>query len=287
MSSIVESGATSLTEQLRLFRASHALRRVTVNGTQWEYISCGVGERCLLLLPGAPGRGETAFQQIMALEGEYRIVAPNFPPQLSTLDEMLSGLAGIMEAEGIEQACVVGGSYSGLIAQSFVRRYPERVSGLVLADTGIPRKSRARKYMWYLRLLKVLPTAAIRALWRLGARLYLREIVEEKAFWRAYFGELTGQITRQECVGRLTIWIEFDRSRFTAHDLDGWTGEILILEAEGDKTFPPAERAVLRKLYPKASAVTFPGGNHASVLSRKSEYITEMQRFLRMYANAA
>jgi pimeloyl-ACP methyl ester carboxylesterase len=268
-------------EDLHRFRASHALSQTLVDGIRWKYIACGQGDETLLMLPGAPGRAETAFQHILALEGDYRIIAPSYPPPLSTMRAMLAGLAGIMQAEQVAKAHVIGGSYSGLVAQSFVRRFPAQVSTLVLSDTGVPRSDRAKRHARYLRIVEALPPLAIRALWRLGAYLYLREIPVDRPFWRAYFRELISTITKQECIGRLKIWIEFDRhSRFTPHDLDTWPGKILILQAEADLTFPPHERTALRKLYPQAQAVTFPHGGHAASIAHRGQYIDAIIRFL-------
>jgi pimeloyl-ACP methyl ester carboxylesterase len=268
-------------EDLHRFRASHALSQTLVDGIQWKYIACGRGDETLLMLPGAPGRAETAFQHILALEGDYRIIAPSYPPPLSTMRAMLAGLAGIMRAEQVEKAHVIGGSYSGLVAQSFVRRFPAKVSTLVMSDTGVPRRDRAKRYARYLRIVEALPLPAIRALWRLGAYLYLREIPLDKPFWRAYFRELISTITKQECIGRLKIWIEFDRhSRFTPHDLDPWPGKILILQAEADLTFPLLERAALRKLYPQAQTITFPHGGHAASITHRGQYMDAIIRFL-------
>lgn len=254
---------------------------VTIDGVVWEYIACGEGSETIMMLPGAPGRAETAFQHILALEDKYRIIAPNYPAPLSRLNDMLDGLAGILSAEGTIKAHLAGGSYSGLIAQSFVRRYPNKVSSLILSDTGVPRRDRAKKYERNLLLLKSLPLSAIRALWRLGAYKYLQELTSDKDFWRAYFRQLIATITKQECVGRLQIWIEFDRtSRFTPHDLANWPGKILILEADTDATFPPKERAALHRLYPQARAITFNQGGHAASISHRGAYIEAMRRFL-------
>ena len=271
-------------EDLHRFRASHTISQTLVDGTQWSYIACGQGDETLLMLPGAPGRAETAFQHILALEGDYRIIAPSYPPPLSTMRAMLAGLAGIMQAEGVGKAHVIGGSYSGLIAQSFVRRFPARVSTLVLSDTGVPQRDRAKRYARYLRIVQALPLPAIRTLWRLGAYLYLREIPRDKPFWRAYFRELTSTITKRECIGRLKIWIEFDRhTRFTPHDLDAWPGKILLLQAEADSTFPPRERAALPKLYPQAQTIIFPHGGHAASIAHRGQYIAAIIQFLAHY----
>lgn len=271
----------NLQDILRDFRASHHYKATLVGGTRWEYIVCGRGVETLLLLPGAPGRGETAFQHILAFEADYRVIAPSYPAPPTTIKEMLAGLLGIMAAEGVEKAHLVGGSYSGLIAQNFVRQYREKVDRLVLSDTGVPSRKRARKYTRYLAILKALPLPAIRTLWRLGASLYLREMKQDKRFWRGYFRELISAITKEECVGRLKAWIDFDlNSHFTRHDLTGWPGQILILEAEHDATFPLHERAALRRLYPQAQTRTFANSGHAASLSRRGEYIEAIREFL-------
>jgi pimeloyl-ACP methyl ester carboxylesterase len=130
-------------------------------------------------------------------------------------------------------------------------------------------------------LLKALPLSAIRSIWKLGAYKYLQEITADKDFWRAYFRQLIASISKQECVGRLQIWIEFDRnSHFTERDLASWTGKVLILEAETDAVFPQSERAALRKLYPQARAITFKDGGHAAAISNRGEYIEAMVGFL-------
>jgi pimeloyl-ACP methyl ester carboxylesterase len=266
---------------MRKFRATHPFTSTLVRGVRWEYIACGRGEQTLLLLPGAPGRGETAFQHVLAFEHDYRIISPSYPAPPTTVAEMLEGLAGIMGAEGVRRAHVVGGSYSGLIAQSFVRRYPDKVASLVLSDTGVPSRHRAERNSLYLRILQALPLPAIRALWRLGAYLYLRAIEEDRPFWRAYFREMISTISKQECVGRLKVWIDFDHnSRFSPADLQGWPGRVLILEAIHDTIFPPHERAALRHLYPQAQARTFSDGGHAASISRRGEYIDAIAAFI-------
>lgn len=235
----------------------------------------------MLLLPGAPGRADTAFEYILALEPTYRVLAPDYPDRPDTLEALLSGLIDIIRAEGISSVSLTGGSYSGLIAQAMVRRYPDYINNLVLSDTGVPDIARGRRYSRYLLLLEALPLPAIRALWRVGAARYLNGISADRAFWQAYFRELISTISKQECVGRLKIWIDFDRNcRFTAHDLDGWPGRLLILAARDDTTFPAWERDALRALYPRARYHIFPGGGHAASITERSAYISAIRSFL-------
>jgi pimeloyl-ACP methyl ester carboxylesterase len=106
-------------------------------------------------------------------------------------------------------------------------------------------------------------------------------VPQNRPFWRDYFSRLGKSITRQECISRLQVWVDFDRhSRFSPGDLEDWPGEVLILEAERDTTFPHWERQALRKLYPAAQVRVFRGGGHAASLDRRDEYIAAIRAFL-------
>lgn len=268
--------------EYKQFLATHPFRYITSGDMRWPYLVGGRGEQALVLLPGAPGRAEASFEYVRAFEGDYTVISVGYPADLATVEECLRGVADILDAEGFERAHVVGGSYSGLLAQRFVRRYPGRVDRLVLSDTGVPRPARARKYRRYVSLLRVLPMSVTRALWRVGAYLYLRDMApRHRPFWQAYFAQLRKTITRRECINRLLVWIDFDSgSRFSPDDLDAGRGAVLILEAERDTTFPEWERLALRRLYPAAQVRVFTGGGHAASLDRRDEYIAAIRAFL-------
>jgi pimeloyl-ACP methyl ester carboxylesterase len=268
--------------QYKQFLSTHPFRYVDVDGTRWSYIVAGHGESALVLLPGAPGRAEASFEYVLAFEREYAVISVGYTAEVATVEACLRGLASIMDAEGFGRAHMVGGSYSGLLAQRFVRQYPGKVDRLVLSDTGVPRPERARKYRRYVWLLRVLPMPVVRALWRVGAYLYLRDMAPaSRPFWKGYFAQLRRSITRRECISRLRMWVDFDTgSRFSPGDLAPWPGKVLILEAEHDTTFPASERQALRKLYPTAEVQVFPGGGHASSLDRRDEYIAAIRAFL-------
>jgi len=127
-------------EELREFRATHPLKRTTVEGVGWDYIASGEGEEAFLLLPGGAMVGESLFTRIPAFEESYRVIAPSYA-SVSTAAALLDGLTGLLDAEGVRAAHVLGPSYGGLVAQCFVRRHPGRVKTLILANTLVPPRS--------------------------------------------------------------------------------------------------------------------------------------------------
>jgi 3-oxoadipate enol-lactonase len=66
--------------------------------------------------------------------GSGRTSAPDSP---YSIPQMADDLAALLESLGIESAHLVGWSMGGYIAQTFARRYPQRVRKLVLLATAL------------------------------------------------------------------------------------------------------------------------------------------------------
>lgn len=54
---------------------------------------------------------------------------------LSTMEDLADDVAGLMDVLGMQQAVLCGLSMGGYVAFAFLRKYPHRVKGLLLADT--------------------------------------------------------------------------------------------------------------------------------------------------------
>jgi len=272
----------NLTQQYARFQATHPRTRRRVNGVDWEYIAAGAGADALLLLPGAPGRAEMAFEYILAFERGQRVLAVSYPAAARTMAQLAAGLAAILAAEGIGQAVVLGGSYSGWVAQALVRRQPGCVAALILSDTGVAQPARARPTHRLLRLLPLLPLPILRALLWAGTFAYVREITFERAFWRRTFHAFIRTLTRADCMGRLRCLLDFDlHYRCNPGDGARWPGRVLILESDADPLVSATERAALRACYPQAQVHTFAGSGHAGSLAHRAEYIAAIAAFLR------
>jgi deazaflavin-dependent oxidoreductase (nitroreductase family) len=270
-------------EELREFRAAHPSKRVAVGGVGWEYLASGEGEDALLMLPGGAMVGEAGFTRIPAFEDRYRVIAPSYA-SVSTAAELLDGLAGVLEAEGVRAAHVLGPSYGGLVAQCFVRRHPERVRSLVLANTLVPPRSLLWASKVFLMVLSLVPLGWLRALReRALARAFLgvpSVPLEDQAFWRDYQHELISRLTKADVRAMYRLGIDLVESfRFAPDDLASWPGRILILESDEDPV-PSEKRAELRQTYPQARVHTFHGAGHTPWMSHREEYLSVIKEFL-------
>ncbi|HEY1015929.1 MAG TPA: alpha/beta hydrolase [Herpetosiphonaceae bacterium] len=267
--------------QLDQFRATRQPRARRIAGHDWELIRAGAGAEALLLLPGGLAVAETAFRSICHFENRYVTLAITYPETIHRLDELISGLLGLLDAEGLATVSVVGGSYSGLVAQALLRAAPERIARIALSDTGVPRPERARRSAWSRPLVARLPVPLLRLLWRLSVAAFLRPMAGNRDFWRRYFNQRISAMRRAAWLSHLDIWLEFDRTqRFAPGDLAGWRGRMLLIEAERDGLFGPAEQRRLRELYPAATVRTFADSPHCASLARMDDYIAAIDAFL-------
>lgn len=67
--------------------------------------------------------------------GESEIATSAVKPVISTMSMFADDVAGLMDQLGIQQAVLCGLSMGGYAAFAFARKYPERLHGLILADT--------------------------------------------------------------------------------------------------------------------------------------------------------
>ena len=88
-------------EQLMHFRREHPPKTVLIDGVSWEYLSTGSSNAApLLFLPGALSTADSAWRTISLLEqGNYRLVIPNYPPEVDSMSRLADGIAEILRQE--------------------------------------------------------------------------------------------------------------------------------------------------------------------------------------------
>ena len=270
-------------EQLLRFRESHRPRHLVAGGFDWEYLACGQGEETLVILPGGLRSGEAAFRIILALENEYRILAPTYPPAPS-VEQWVDGIRAILDAEEVQEAYIFGSSAGGMLGQCFVHKYPERVKKLALGDTSLPDRERGRRYIRQSRFLPLIPIGWVRRMGQRGLPRMVSALPENlRAFWLAYLTELLDRIyTRDWILASYRAGIDY-MLNYTFHpdDLRGWPGEILIIESDDDTVIGLEQLKLVREMYPQAQVYTFHNAGHVPAITHEAEYIQLLRDFLK------
>lgn len=118
--------------------------KIRINNTDIAYDDHGIGQP-IIFLHAFPLNRSMWQGQVAALlnEQRFRLVALDWrgfgesesATSLSTMELLADDVAALMDALGMQQAILCGLSLGGYVAFAFLHKYPERVQGLILADT--------------------------------------------------------------------------------------------------------------------------------------------------------
>ena len=118
--------------------------RATINRMSLAYDDHGIGQPVLFLHAFPLNRSMWSGELITLLaEERYRLVSldwrgfgeSDITGEVSTMDMFADDVAGLMDTLGMDDAIICGLSMGGYAAFAFLRKYPQRVKALILADT--------------------------------------------------------------------------------------------------------------------------------------------------------
>ena len=116
---------------------------ITLDKATIHFTDTGPGDPAVLLLHAFPLRAEMWLPQIDSLGDKYRLIAVDFrgfgsstSPEDggASVDRMADDALAVLDELGLDKVVLAGLSMGGYVALAFMRKYPERVRALVLAD---------------------------------------------------------------------------------------------------------------------------------------------------------
>ena len=131
-----------------------------LEGQRMSYLEAGAEHpQAVFLLHGIGSNANGWRFVIDGLKSRYRVIAWNAPgyylsdnlrAEAPNNFQYADAVAALLDALGIEQACLAGSSFGSLIAASFAARHPQRVRRLALLGTArgqkwLPPAERARR----------------------------------------------------------------------------------------------------------------------------------------------
>lgn len=267
-------------EKFKAFLSAYPYRSLMVDSTDWAYIATEPYDEALLALSGALSAPEVSWKTIAGLAGEYRVIAPEYPP-LRSMDALSDGIAAILRREGVQSAHVLGGSYGGFVAQVFVRRHPELTRSLVLSHTLPPYPESGARIGKMMRWLGLFPEGVLRGMMARRLNGLLPEKTPETAGLHATYQEmLQYRLTKADLLALLWRTGDFNSREFSPQDLADWPGRVLLALADNDPGTPEEVRVKLQELYPTAQMYLFHGSGHATAVAKQDEYLAVIREFL-------
>jgi pimeloyl-ACP methyl ester carboxylesterase len=270
-------------ERLKAFRSRFPYKEMQGKGHVWRYIDTREGDPTIFILAGGTTVAEISFNTIEHLAQKYRVIAPDYPA-IQNLKDLFRGYLEMGDWLGVERFVLMGGSYGGWLAQSFVRYAPERIDKLVLSAIGPPNPENSRQLARMLWLLRLMPIGVLRALMN---RSFTRlagegELEPERVLMMAQLKEIMfAHVGRKDILAALIRLIDqTENYDFSPNDLKEWSGRILILMGAEDPSTPPDKREAMATLYPQAKVMVFEGADHTMALTHRQAYYSAIDDFL-------
>ncbi len=101
-----------------------------------EYIDSGEGD-VLFWIPGADGPKETFAYQIPHFARRFRVISADLRAGIRPehdFDRLVDDVRDLLDVLGVDRCVLIGQSLGSAIALRFATRFPERLTGLVLAN---------------------------------------------------------------------------------------------------------------------------------------------------------
>jgi len=260
--------------------------KATINNVQLAYDDHGVGLP-VMFLHAFPLNRRMWAGELMALlgEGRYRLVALDWrgfgeseiTNGISTMELFAGDVAGLMDALGIQNAILCGLSMGGYAAFAFLRKYPQRVAGLILADTrpgaDTPEAQANRENV--AQIAETQGTGAI-------ADLQVPRLISE--YTRRHHPEVEARV--RQLIDEATPQGIAAASRGMAQRADstellgGITCPTLVIVGEQDALIPPVVTQDYASRIPGAQFAVIPQAGHLSSLEQPEAFLQAIGGFL-------
>ncbi len=255
------------------FAEAHPETRMDLNGRDWGVTDVGSGPP-LLLIPGTLGRADIFWNQIEALADRLRIVAVSYPAE-GGIAEWTADMATLLDRLGIEDACVLGSSLGGYLAQSLAGRHPRRVSRLVAANT-LHSCAGLETRLPYALDLQTAPIDELRAGFGNALTVWAKVHPEQQDLVDLLLRESGGRILEPELRARLAALKH--GPELPPCPLE--PNRIFTIETDDDPLIPGEMRRAVRDRLAPAVAYRFRDGGHFPYVVRPAEYTALLEQVM-------
>jgi pimeloyl-ACP methyl ester carboxylesterase len=274
-------------------------KQIRLGSRTLSYLQAGPhrGDRLAVFLHAFPLNAAMWVPQLRALPEGWAALAPDFrgfgasnPDAAEAgrdnarLEDYADDIAALMDVVGARQAALCGCSMGGYAAFAVLRRFPGRVSGLLLADTRATADSEAARgsRAAMLDLLDREGPAAVAA--EMRPKLVGPTSRSERPDVLAAIDSLMDRATARGigfAVARM-----MNRHDATA-DLAAFRGPVSVVVGEEDTLTPPAEAASMAAALPGAAFARIAGAGHLPNLETPEAFNAAMLAWLDGVAGVA
>ena len=275
-------------EKLKLFTAAHPCETLNVDGAKFRYILSGKANgKTLVFLNGGMNTLEMWMDYADGLSDDYRVLLFDYPQELRTNQELVTGMHSFFKKLGIEDPIFIGASDGGMVAQIYAQKYPGESGGMVLISTGgmdeTTLKSLKKKYffaplmLWYMKHCNYekLKPKLIKA----GMSHIRNESAQEIAYANDMFETIFKDYKQEKDVHISGLLADLmNQKPVTEKDFADLEGKILLILPDQD-FFSGKMQVDLIKLMHDPQ-IAYVSGGHLSTVLKPDLYIKTIREFL-------
>ena len=283
----------SYSEALKAFAASHKYEDVMVDGAKFHYVLNGRKDsQTLVMLNGGMNTLEMWMNYVDAFSEDYQVLLFDYPQELRTNQELVTGMHAFFRKIGVEKPIFVGASDGGMVAQIYIQKYPGEAGGMVLVSTGgmdaETLKTLKKKYffapvmLWYMKHCNYekLKQKLIKA----GMSHIRNERKEEIAYAQDMFETIFKDYTKEKDVHISGLLADLmNQTPVTAENFQQLKGKILLILPDQDFFSGQMQEDLIRLMHdPKIAYVS---GGHLSTILKSEDYVRTIRDFLKTFEN--
>ena len=275
-------------EKLKSFKTAHPCEFLTVEGARFRYMLCGrENGETLVLLNGGMNTLEMWMDYVDALAEDARVLLFDYPQQLKTNQELVTGMHAFFEKLGVCRPVFIGASDGGMVSQIYVQKYPGEAGGLILISTGgmdeNTLKSLKRKYrlapvmLWYMKRCNYekLKPKLVRA----GMSHIRNESSEEIAYAQDMFETIFKDYKQEKDVHISGLLADLmNQKPVTAADFEALKGRILLILPDQDFFSGKMQEDLIRLMH--EPEIAYVSGGHLSTVLKAEAYIRIIREYL-------
>lgn len=239
----------------------------------------------VVLLHAFPLDHEMWRPQLEALSNSYRVIAPDYPSfgesgdagEALTIPKLADILADFLQEIGISEAVIGGLSMGGYVALSFAHRQPQRLRGLILADTKAEADDDAARANRDKMITLAQTQGSSGVIDALLSKLLSPDTLrseDETVKTIQRIGSRQGAPAVAAAI--LALRDRPDATPFLEHIVV----PTLVIVGEHDAITPPASAENLVKRIANATLATIPGAGHLSNLEAPEAFNQAVRQFL-------
>jgi 3-oxoadipate enol-lactonase len=261
--------------------------RAVVNQINLAYDDHGIGQPVLFLHAFPLNKSMWSGELITLLaEERYRLVSldwrgfgeSDIPAGVATMETLADDVAALMDRLGMQDAVLCGLSMGGYVAFAFLRKYPQRVKGLILADTR-PGADTAEARANRENVAQIAETQGTEAI----ADLQVPKLLA--AYTRQHHPEVEARVRQMIAAATPQGIAAASRGmalRVDATDLlAGITCPTLVVVGEQDALTPPEVARDYAATIPNAQFAIIPLAGHLSNVEQPEAFLQAVSGFLR------